>query len=154
MMGTVRLAEVFPGSAHEAERCWYDTARWPAWVDGLARVVEVRGNWPQAGASVVWESGPAGRGTVHERVSEHQQLSGQTVEVEDDSLHGRQSVSFTPVEGGVEVELALEYQIRRRSLLTPLVDALFVRRVMAISLRKTLSHFGAQLAAARRREVG
>jgi hypothetical protein len=70
---------------------------------------------------------------------------GQTLEVEDDSIRGRQSVAFDGLEGGVRVELALEYELRTRSLVTPLVDLLFIRRAMAASLRSTLTRFGAEL---------
>jgi hypothetical protein len=151
---TARVVQSFPGSVHEAERCWYDTAHWPEWVDGLVRVLEVQGDWPRAGALVRWESGPAGRGRVLERVLEHEELAGQSVAVEDDSITGRQQVTFTPVNGSVELQLSLSYEIKRRSLFTPLVDALFIRRAMATSLRKTLSRFGGQLAASRRPDVG
>ena len=152
-MPTVRVAEAFPGSVHEAETCWYDTRRWPAWIDGLARVVAVEGDWPSAGR-VIWESGPAGRGRVVEDVVEQEPLHGQTVAVEDDSIEGRQTVSFTPVEAGVEVEVALSYRIKKRSVFTPLVDLLFVRRAMATSVRTTLLRFGAELSSARRADVG
>ena len=148
------MAQVFPRSVHEAETCWYDTAGWPRWVDGLRRVVLIDPGWPQAGAEVVWESGPAGRGRVRERVVEHVPLAGQTVAVEDDSLKGRQVVSFDPADGGVEVTLAVEYAIKRRSPLTPVVDLLFVRRAMATSLTKTLARFGAELAESRQSGVG
>jgi hypothetical protein len=150
----VRVAQAFPGSVHEAETCWYDTARWPEWVDELERVVGVEGDWPQPGAIVTWQSGPAGRGRVTERVREFEPLSGCTVAVEDDSITGEQAVAFNPAEEGVEVELALEYAIKRRSPLTPLIDRLFVRSVMATSLEKTLSNFGAVLADSRHPGVG
>jgi hypothetical protein len=148
-VGKVRVAQVFPVSVHEAERCWYDTARWPRWVDGLGRVLSVDLHWPKPGSEVVWESGPAGRGRVRERVLAHVPLGGQTVEVEDDSLRGRQAVSFDPAGGGVEVTLTLEYAIKRRWLLTPLIDRLFVRRPMATSLAKTLHGLGEELAESR-----
>ena len=76
------------GNRARSRECWYDTRRWPAWVDGLDRVVDVAGDWPQAGASVTWESGPAGRGRVIERVVSHEALAGQTLEVQDDSITG------------------------------------------------------------------
>ena len=63
-MALVRHSTTLPGSVHEAETCWYEVERWPEWVDELARVIEVNGPWPEAGAEVVWESGPAGRGRV------------------------------------------------------------------------------------------
>lgn len=153
-MRTVQVQATFPGSVAEAEQCWYDVSAWPQWIDGMARVLEVQGHWPQIGASVSWESGPAGRGAVRERVVEYQQLDGQTVAVEDDSINGRQRVMFTPDGDGVEVRLSLSYEIKQRNLFTPLVDALFIRRAMAMSLRRTLSRFGAQLAASRGTAVG
>jgi hypothetical protein len=136
-------------SVHEAETAWYDTRRWPQWVDQLARVVEVQGDWPRAGAVVAWESGPAGRGKVRERVTQHEPLSGQVSEVEDDSIVGRQSVSFEPRQDGAEVQLALEYRLRRRSPLSALVDLLFIRRLMGASLAKTLGQFRSALEASR-----
>jgi hypothetical protein len=146
----VSVAEVFSGTVHEAETCWYDTTRWASWVDGLERVEAVEGDWPEVGSSVTWRSGPAGRGTVIERVSEYEPLSGQSVDVQDDSITGRQSVALVPVDDGVEVRLSLQYAIRRRTLFTPLVDLLFIRRAMETSLRRTLTSFGAELAGRRR----
>lgn len=152
-MRAVQAEVTLPGSVHEAESCWYDTTRWPSWVDGLARVLAVEPGWPRAGSSVRWESGPAGRGRVVERVVAYEQLAGQTLEVEDDSIRGRQSVAFTPEGNGVEVELRLEYEIKRRTIVTPLIDILFIRRLMAASLRRTLARFGAQLATAQQSGV-
>jgi hypothetical protein len=129
-----------------AERCWYDTSRWREWVDGLERVVSVEGDWPEAGGVVRWESGPAGRGHVVERATAYGDETGQVLEVSDDTLTGRQSVSFTAAGDGVEVVLALEYRITNRSLVTPVVDLLFVRRAMAASLERTLARFGVALA--------
>lgn len=154
MVAAVRVSESFPGSVHDAEQCWYDTSRWPEWVDELARVVSVEGDWPQVGSVVVWHSGPAGRGRVTERVIAYEPLEGYTVEVEDDSITGEQTVLFNPAEDGVEIQLALSYRIKRRSPLTPLIDALFVRRVMIASLEKTLGAFGGVLAWSRRPGVG
>lgn len=144
-MRTVLVAQQFPGSVDQAQARWYDTSRWPAWVDGLSRVIRVDGEWPQVGASVTWESAPAGRGRVIERVVGYEHLVGQTVEVDDDSITGRQSVHFRPAQDGVEVDLSLEYALKRRSILTPVIDALFIRRAMASSLRMTLVRFGGQL---------
>jgi Polyketide cyclase / dehydrase and lipid transport len=126
-----------------AERCWYDTSRWREWVDGLERVVAVEGDWPAPGAAVTWESVPAGRGHVVERVTVYEDQTGQVLEVRDDSLTGRQSVSFAAAGEGVQIVLALEYRITKRSLITPVVDVLFVRRAMTASLERTLARFGA-----------
>ncbi|HXO09985.1 MAG TPA: SRPBCC family protein [Solirubrobacteraceae bacterium] len=148
-MRTARASETFDATVAEAESCWYDTTRWHLWVDGLDRVVEVDGAWPETGATVTWQSGPAGRGTVVERVIAHEPLLGQALEVKDGSIRGRQSVAFAPAPPGVEVSLALEYELLRRSIVTPVVDLLFIKRAMAASLAQTVSRFGAELAAAR-----
>jgi hypothetical protein len=148
-MRTVRAAMQFPATVHQAEACWYDTSRWSDWVQGLDRVVAVSGDWPHTGATVHWESSPAGRGSVRECVTAHEPLGWQQLEVQDDSIKGRQTVSFTAVGAGVEVALTLEYQISKRSLLTPVLDFLFVGRAMAASLSTTLARFGAELASRR-----
>jgi uncharacterized membrane protein len=86
---------------------------------------------------------------VTELVVGYEQLVGQTLEVEDDSIRGRQSVTFTPLDDGVEVELRLEYKLKKRSLLMPIVDVLFVRNAWRSSLRSTLTRFGVELGAGR-----
>lgn len=153
-MRVVSVAETFPGSVHEAETVWYDTSRWPRWVDGLERVSAVGERWPGEGAEVSWQSGPAGRGRVSERVVDYEPLVGQTVEVSDETIEGRQSVRFVPDDGSVTIELSLEYRVRHRSLVTPLVDFLFIGRAFAVSLRSTLERFGLELEAAREAGVG
>ena len=49
---------------------------------------------------------------------------------------------------GGEVALSLEYEIKHRSIFTPLIDLLFIRRAMTTSLSTTLARFGAELASA------
>jgi hypothetical protein len=153
-VANVGVSESFSGSVHEAERCWYDTARWPMWVDELAHVISVEGDWPRLGSVITWQSGPNGRGRVTERVIGYEDLEGYTVEVEDDSIKGEQTVSFDPADDGVEVGLTLRYRIKKRTPLTPLIDTLFVRRIMITSLEKTLGNFGAVLAESRPPSVG
>ena len=130
---------------YDAESCWYDVKRWPEWVDGLARVLEVRGDWPKPGSEVIWESHPAGRGTVRERVIDYQPRSGQTSNVDDDSISARQSVDFQPHGDGVQLQFALEYKLKRRSPVSWLVDVVFIRRLMGASLGRTLERFQSAL---------
>lgn len=153
-MRVVTAAETFPGSVHEAERVWYDTGRWPHFIDGLESVEEVTPNWPGVGAQLRWRSRPAGRGVVMERVVAYELLEGQEVEVQDDSITGRQRVSFTPEDDGVNVELSLSYELKGRSPLMALVDLLFIRRAMSTSLSSTLRRFGAELESARAEGLG
>ena len=137
------------GSVSAAEGLWYDPRRWASFVDGFGHVVKVEGDWPSEGARVVWDSTPAGRGRVTERVVEHRAGEGQLLEVEDPRMRGTQRVGFAPGEEGTEVRLELEYELKQRNLLTPLVDLLFIRRALRDSLRRTLTRFGHELAADR-----
>jgi hypothetical protein len=130
-----------PGRAAEAEALWYDPHRWQAWVDGFGHIVSLDGEWPQAGAELVWQSPPGGRGRVTERVVAYEMRTGQTVEVEDATMTGRQTVKFEPGPETVEVTLSLEYEIKDRTPLTPAVDLLFVRRAMSDALRRTVTRF-------------
>jgi uncharacterized membrane protein len=144
----VRIEVAAPVGA--AEALWYDPHRWPGFVDGLARLVELQGDWPHPGARVVWESTPAGRGRVVEEVLDYEPGAGQTVAVEDPRLSGTQRVSFVPADGdGTEVRLELEYGLRDRNPFMGLVDLLFIRRAIRDSLRRTLDRFGHELAADR-----
>jgi hypothetical protein len=145
----VRATQTFSASVPEAERCWYDTDRWAAWVDGLDHVLAITAPWPQAGGSVTWQSGPAGRGRVSELVVAYAPADGQAVDVSDDEMTGHQTVAFLAVPDGVEVTLQLEYRLNRRSLFLPVVDVLFIRRQMTQSLARTLARFGARLRAER-----
>jgi hypothetical protein len=133
---------VVPGRAVDAEELWYDPHRWAAWIDGFGHVVKLEGEWPQVGSRLVWESPPKGRGRVQERVTAYEPRSGQTREVEDERLRGTQTVTFEPAADEVRVTLALEYELKQRTFLTPLLDLLFIRRELADSLRRTLARFG------------
>ena len=91
------------------------------------------------GRQVRWQSGPAGRGRVSERVVSYEPLGGQTVEVQDASIHGTQTVSFVAEDANVVVTLTLSYELTRRSPLMRVVDLLFIRRAMTRSLEQTLA---------------
>ena len=140
-MGRAKASITVPGRAADAEALWYDHHRWASWVDGFGHVVSLSGDWPGRGAELVWESPPGGRGRVTERVVAYEMRLGQTLEVEDATMTGRQTVEFAPGPDSVEVTLTMEYRIRDRTPLTPLIDLLFVRRVMADALRRTVTRF-------------
>ena len=146
-MRPVHATHTFASSVRDAERQWYDTSRWQTWLDGLDHVVATTEPWPMAGGRVTWQSGPAGRGRVTEAAVEYVPGRGQTVEVTDDVMTGRQTVQFAAATDGVEVTLCLAYRLKRRSPLTPVVDALFIRREVSLSLSRSLARFGARLTA-------
>jgi hypothetical protein len=140
-MGRAKASITVPGRAADAEALWYDPHRWQAWVDGFGHVVSLDPGWPGRGAELVWESPPGGRGRVCERVVHYEMRTGQTLEVEDATMTGRQTVRFEPGPDSVEITLSLEYRIKDRSALTPVVDLLFVRRAMTDALRRTVTRF-------------
>lgn len=130
------IAGVSPG---EVEAAWCTPARWPEFVDGLARVGSADPAFPEAGSVVEWQSFPAGRGEVREIVVEYVPGSLVASDVEDDSTTARQAVTFAASAQGTVVRLELEYRLRRRGPFTALTDLLFVRRAQADSLRRTLA---------------
>ena len=148
-MGRVRASVVVPGLASEAEALWYDTTRWATFVDGLHHIARLEGDWPRAGARVLWDSAPGGRGRVQERVTAYVAREGQTVAVEDEKIHGTQRVIFAPTETGVTVSLELRYELKETRPGMALVDLLFIRRPQRESLERTLRRFRTEVAAER-----
>jgi hypothetical protein len=148
-MGRVRARIDLPGQASDAEALWYDTRRWPAFVDGLKHVARVNGDWPRPGAEVVWDSHPGGRGRVLERVVEYEARRGQAVAVEDERIRGTQRVGFAPHEGGVAITLELDYALKDARLNFAPLDLLFIRRPQREALERTLRRFAAELRAER-----
>ena len=140
-MPSVRATQAVPGLAFEAEELWYDPQRWPAWVDGFGHLARLEGDWPAVGSRALWDSKPGGRGRVIERVRAYEARVGQTLEVEDEKLRGSQRVAFSPSADAVQVTLELEYELKERNALTPLTDALFIRRALRDSLKRSLVRF-------------
>src|SRR6478672_13473867 len=142
-MGRVKAQLQLPGVAtSDAEELWYDTNRWPTFVDGLGHVFKVDEGWPRTpGAVAIWDSKPGGRGRVLERVVSFEARVGQTVEVEDEKIHGRQTVRFAPNTDGTSVTIELDYAIKQDRGVLAVVDFLFVRRPMRDSLKRTLVRF-------------
>jgi hypothetical protein len=140
-MGKAKASISVPGRAADAEALWYDPHRWQAWVDGFGHVVSLSDGWPRRGAELVWDSPPGGRGRVTERVVHYEMRLGQTIEVEDATMTGTQTVAFEPGPEEVEVTLTLDYRIKDRTAFTPVVDLLFVRRAMTDALRRTVTRF-------------
>jgi Polyketide cyclase / dehydrase and lipid transport len=147
-MGKVKASVDLPGfRASEAEALWYDTARWPTFVDGFAHVVSTEGDWPQAPSTLVWQSTPAGRGRVVERVTEYEPRLGQTADVDDPRMTGVQRVSFGHDEGKVTLTLAVEYTLKQGGPMRYVMDFLFIRRAIGDSLKRTVDRFARELAA-------
>jgi hypothetical protein len=124
----------------EVLRLWSDPDRWPSFVEGFARRLELTEAWPEAGGRVVWESTPDGRGRVTETVAENAPDRFAT-QVFEKALTGVQTLRALPASDGSEVELSLEYELTRYGPLGGVADALFIRRALRDSLRRTLYRF-------------
>lgn len=146
-MARVAAVHDVAGPLGAAERLWYDTERWPSFIDGFAHLVKLEGDWPAAGSRVLWDSTPAGRGRVVERVVDHRPGEGQALQVEDASLRGTQRVRFEQLQDGTAVGLELDYELKQRGPVRALVDLLFIRRAVRDSLRRTLASFSRELSA-------
>ena len=122
---------------------WADVSRWPSFVEGFARLVENDPGWPAPDARLVWESVPAGRGRVTEKVVESSEDRIATM-VFEARLAGRQEFRVAPGPRGAAVELSLEYTLTKYGPLGVVADALFIRRAIRDSLRRTLFRFGVE----------
>jgi hypothetical protein len=121
-------------------RLWADVDRWPSFVEGYARRLDLTRAWPEPGGRVVWESTPDGRGRVTETVTENTPDRFST-QVFEKALIGVQALRALPADDGSEVELSLEYELTRYGPLRGIADALFIRRALRDSLRRTLYRF-------------
>jgi hypothetical protein len=130
-----------PAPAGLTQRLWTDLSRWPTLIDGFGHVLEVGDTWPEPGTKVVWQSTPAGRGLVTERVIEHDEGSFVT-EVFEDQLTGRQTLWFEP---GV-VTMELDYELTTGGPFRFLTDVLFIRRALTMALERTLRRLSTEAA--------
>jgi hypothetical protein len=131
---------VVPLTPPEAIGLWRSIDRWPTFVEGFARPLQVAPEWPEKGARVVWESNPEGRGRVTETVTENEPDRFST-QVFEEALMGTQTFRVAPASDGAEVELSLEYELVKYGPLSGIADAIFIRRALRDALRRTLFRF-------------
>ena len=151
-MSVARAQATITGvSLSDAEQLWYDLDSWPLFIDGLRSIVGVDGVAPLSGSSVIWQSTPAGRGEVSEKVIDYEPGVGQRLEVEDRAVTGRQRVRFQAGADRVAVQLELDYRLKGSNPFRAVTDWLFIRRAQAESLQRTLTAFRLELEAQRDR---
>ena len=143
MARAAQAGAVVPMAPEAALALWTNVSRWPAFVEGHARTLEVSPEWPAEGARVVWESGPGGRGRVTERVMEHASLRFVT-DVFEDALTGRQTFRVGEHAEGSRVEVELSYELTGGGPLSAVSDLIFIRRALRDSLRRTLRRFAVE----------
>ena len=139
-MRTAQARAMVPLSPQDALALWRDVERWPSFVEGLARRLELSPDWPAKGARVVWESVPDGRGRVTETVLDNSADRFST-QVYEEALMGTQTLRVGTAENGSEIELTLDYQLAKYGPLAGVADAIFIRRALRDALRRTLFRF-------------
>jgi uncharacterized membrane protein len=137
---TARALATVPLNPAATLGLWSDVERWPSFVEGFARRLELAPDWPAKGARVVWESSPDGRGRVTETVTDNQPDRFST-QVFEEALMGTQTLRVAPAPDGAEVELTLDYELAKWGPLAGVADALFIRRALRDALRRTLYRF-------------
>ena len=137
-MSGVAASVAVRASLAEVWDYYFDPAGWPAWVDGFARVESDMG-YPEVGGTLRWSSTPAGRGTVTERVVEHESRRLHRVEYEDPETTGQLSVTFAIEGEGTMVTQELDYRLRDRGVFAKVTDRLFIRSQMRGSLSRSLA---------------
>ena len=113
---------------------------WPSWVDGFAAVESASG-YPEQGGTLVWRSTPAGRGTVKERVLEHEPRRRHRIEFSDPQSSGELLTEFAIEGEGTRVGLTLDYRIAGGGPFAWLTERIFVRNQVRGSLQRTLLRF-------------
>jgi Polyketide cyclase / dehydrase and lipid transport len=137
-MSRVSASAAVEASLAEVWDFYFDPQGWPAWVDGFGRVESSNG-YPEAGGSLRWVSGPAGRGVVMERVLEHEPRRVHRVSFEDPETTGELKTTFAIQGDGTVLTQELEYGLRQRGPFARLTDRLFIRSQMRGSLVRSLA---------------
>ena len=144
-MPRIAAERLVPGSTpHDVAALWWDTSRWPSFVEGFSHVRKREEPWPQAGGRLVWDARPeSDRGRVIERVL-RRDAEGAEVALEDARLDGTQRVAFAAARDGTLATLELEYALK--SPAAAVVDLAFVRRRLRRGLERTLERLAREVA--------
>jgi uncharacterized protein YndB with AHSA1/START domain len=146
-MAKVTAEQIVPASLAETWDLYFDPSRWPAWVDELHTVEELANGYPQMGGTVIWRSGPAGRGRVSETVLEHEPRRLHRIRYSDPSSEGEQVTSFAIEGEGTLVRLELSYSLLGAGPLSRITDLLFIRSQMRAMLARSLEGLSGEAAA-------
>ena len=143
-ISAIRRVELDP---ERAWGLWTNVDRWPTFVEGFAHVIERRGDWPEQGSRVVWNSIPGGRGRVTETVTATEPGKAFATQVYEEALSGIQRTTFEVAEDGrTRVELRLDYTLAGHNVFKALTDVLFIRRALGQALDRTLARFATEAA--------
>ena len=119
---------------------YFDPEGWRAWLEGFERVERSEG-YPEEGGTLVWQSNPAGRGTVTEQVVAHEPRTLHRIAFSDPQSSGELTTRFAIEGEGTRVTLELTYTVGGGGPLSRITDLLFARSQVIASLRRTLMDF-------------
>lgn len=142
-MPSVSAETVVPASLAEVWDLYFDSTRWTSWVDEFRGADETDDGYPEEGGTLVWHTGPAGRGQVTETVLEHEPRRLHRIRYLDQSSEGEQETRFEIAGEGTKVTLELTYRLLKPTLI-PFTDRLFVRPQMRNSLLRSLQGLAAE----------
>jgi uncharacterized membrane protein len=149
-VGTVSASVVIGAPLAEVWDYYFRPEGWPEWVDQFSRV-EASDGYPEEGGTLRWGSGTAGRGTVEERVLEHDPRSRHHIAFSDPESAGELEVTFAIEPGaeppGTRVTQTMRYEISGGGPLSGLTDLLFVRSQVRRSLERSLARLRAEVEA-------
>lgn len=129
---------MIPASLAEVWQLYFSPRTWPSWVDEFRGLDESEDGYPDVGGTLVWHSGPRGRGHVTETVLEHEPRRLHRIRYLDENSEGEQTTTFEiAAEGQTKVSLHLEYGLVAPAFL-PFTDRFFVRPQLRSSLLRTL----------------
>jgi uncharacterized membrane protein len=152
-LGDVSASIVIGAPLAEVWDFYFRPAAWPEWVDQFSRV-EASDGYPEKDGTLRWRSGAAGRGTVEERVLEHDPRSRHRIAFSDPESEGELEVTFAIEPGaeppGTRVTQTMSYAISGGGPFSGLTDVLFVRSQVRRSLERSLARFRAEVEAAER----
>jgi hypothetical protein len=148
-MARVEASSVVPASLAEAWDGYFDPSGWPEWVDAFAGLVSSEG-YPQAGGTLVWRTGAAGRGEVTEEVQAHEPRRLHRIGFEDPTMTGTLETTFAIEGEATRVTQAMTYGLVERGIFA-LLGAFFVRSQVKRSLDRSLTAFRDHVADSRSR---
>ncbi|CAN5544172.1 hypothetical protein BH10ACT11_BH10ACT11_22120 [soil metagenome] len=113
---------------------------WPAWVEGFGSVGASKG-YPEQGGTLSWRSSSAGRGTVQERVLEHEPRRLHRIAFTDPATEGELRTTFAIEGEGTEVSSKLEYKLLGKGPFDRIAGLFFVKGQVKNSLERSLEAF-------------
>ena len=140
-MPTLTDSITVQASLSETWDYYFEPRGWPAWVDGFGKVDSSAG-YPEVGGTLTWNSTPAGRGRVAEKVLAHEPRSLHRISFSDPESRGELETRFEIARGErTTVSLELSYELAQGGPFAWLAERFFVRGQVAKSLRRTLLRF-------------